>query len=69
MRYDWEYVYMLLCVVEKGAQHPKLKNITSAALAELDVIANPPTLIEEKQEEWVEPNEPPIGDASNGRRV
>ena len=67
---DFDRIYMLLSVAEKAAGHPKLKNILVAAQMELEEIANPQVPVElEEENQAPEPNEPPIGDVPNGRRV
>lgn len=71
--YDFERIWVLIQIAEKAQAHPSLKNITAAAAAELDAIANPPVeeeeVIEEEQPEEDEGNNPPLGDAPDGRRV
>lgn len=65
-QYDWEHVYLLLEVVRESAGHPRLKNLTSAAFAELHAIANPPPEEEEVKDEADASAEPPM---SNARRA
>ena len=75
-KYDFEHIWTLIQIAEKAQLHPNLKNITAAAAAELDAIANPPPEPEEVMEDGgPDPNEPPLGSApavtlaDNGRRV
>lgn len=50
-KYDWDTISLLLNVAKESSFHPKFKNITAAALAALDAIANPPPPEEELPEE------------------